>query len=848
MHRRRLAFLLTVVVMVLGVALLAWPGDRALSQGVVLVVTSNGDGGDGVCDGSCTLREAIEAANASGGGARVTFRLPSGSLTIRPTRALPLLSSAGTVIDGTTQPGFVGRPVVALEGSGASRASGLVAVVADVEVRGLVVGNFDRYGLAAIGEAAVDSRFVGNWIGLGVDGRSAWPNALGGVALLAGASGTLVGDTCAGCGNRIAGNAAAVGSAQGQTGHGVLIGGTGTLGGRVWGNVIGLDVDGRALPNDDGILVVDGAHAFIGGRVAAARNVVSGNRVAGVELRDTGFLGAVVEGNYVGTDVSGTRAVGNDVGVFVNGTSPGVLIGGAVVSARNVISGNRVGVAVEQRASGVRLHGNLVGLDATGRVAVGNTEDGVSVIAGARDTDVGGEFPGEGNWIGGSGNAVVVGGFGTVDVRVRGNVIGLGLDGESVVGNAMGIVVTDAAAVTIGGALVRAGNVVVGSLGSGVVLDGVERAQVRQNRIGIRLDDVAAGNGVGVVVRGGTLDSQVQENRIGGNVGAGISVLGDLTQRNRLTRNVFLTNGGIGIDLRGDGPTPNGSLATPGLGPNQLMARPSIGSFVHDGFAATIVGVGVPRTRVEVYRISTARPPLALAHPSGFGAGQEFLGTTRVDDDGGWTLRLAIDPETPLTVLTVDSAGNTSEFGRNFFPRAPVLLFEGFTPVGWFAESTEATVAFAPLGARLVAAWRFAAATQTWDSYRADLPFLSTLERLVPGDALWVQLDAGRRVVWEQPPAVVGERAVELRPGLNFATWTGPSQDVEEALMSLGDAVEAVFRWNRGIRRFELVLPRLPFADQAPSLDPGDVVWVRMARPGVWQQAGEDVESMVVVN
>jgi hypothetical protein len=209
---------------------------------------------------------------------------------------------------------------------------------------------------------------------------------------------------------------------------------------------------------------------------------------------------------------------------------------------------------------------------------------------------------------------------------------------------------------------------------------------------------------------------------------------------------------------------------------------------------------------------------------------------------------LAIDPETPLTVLSVDSAGNTSEYGRNFIPPVPVLLVAGFTPVGWFAGSTAASEAFAPLGERLVAAWRFEAATQTWASYRADFPFLSTLERLEPGDALWVQLRAGRRVVWEQPAFTIGERAVPVRAGLNFATWTGPSTGVEAALAGLGDGVEAVFRWNRGILRFELVSPRLPFEDLAAPLVSGDVVWVRMARSGVWLQAAQAGAGVVVVN
>src|SRR6185436_295872 len=47
-------------------------------------------------------------------------------------------------------------------------------------------------------------------------------------------------------------------------------------------------------------------------------------------------------GNYVGTDSSGSLAVSNSIGgAFVGGGSRSNVIGGAMASARNVFSGNR---------------------------------------------------------------------------------------------------------------------------------------------------------------------------------------------------------------------------------------------------------------------------------------------------------------------------------------------------------------------------------------------------------------------------------------------------------------------------------------------------------------------------
>ena len=807
----------------------------ASAQMATLTVTSAADPGDGVCDETCTLRDAILEANARPGPDRIEFAIGSGPATIRPRQPLPFLEDPGTVVDGTSQPGYAGRPLIMLDGRNAPLASGIVSVVAESEIRGLAVGNFVRYGLAAIGEEADGNRFLGNWVGVSLDGRTAAPNQLSGIAVLAGADNAEVGGSCDGCGNRLAGN-----GVPARTGHGLLIGGVGTVGARIVGNLVGLDAQGNALPNDDGILVVDGAHATIGGRSAAERNVVSGNTVAGIELRDTSFLILRVEGNYVGLDETGSRRIPNDVGIFVNGTATNVRVGAPVASAANVVSGNRVGIALEQQASAIVVQGNVIGLDATGRTALPNAEDGISVVAAAREIQIGGAAAGEGNWIAGNVNGIVIADGTTTDVRVEGNVLGLALDGQTPVPNETGIRVLEAAEVVIGGAR-GAGNIIVASENSGVLLENVRRAVVRGNRIGLRANDAPVGNGVGVTLRGGALENLVQENRIGGNVGAGIQVLGEATQRNRLTRNVFLTNVGIGIDLAGDGPSPN-DADDADTGPNTMINAPVITDVTHDGMTATVGGTGAPRRRVEVYRISPPRPPFADPHPSGFGAGGEFLGVVRVGDDGVWSVALSMDPGTPVTALAVDGAGNTSEFARNFFPEPPVLLAAGFTPAGWFGPTTAARDAFAPLGDRLIAAFRFNGAAQRWDIYRPGLPFLSTLEELRLGDALWVRLSPGPRTVWSQPAAEAGARAVTLQRGLNFVTWTGPGIAVEGALRELGDRVETVFRWNGILRRFELVAPVLPLPGVERVLRPRDLLWVRVAQSVTWEQPGRAAE------
>ncbi|MYG90900.1 MAG: hypothetical protein F4188_05475 [Chloroflexi bacterium] len=124
-------------------------------------------------------------------------------------------------------------------------------VAAGSMVRGIGVFGFEPYGIGVEGVDASQVTIDANWIGLRPDGTAS-ANRLSGVAVIGGASGARVSN------NRIAGN-----SVQERTGHGIVIGGGGSVDAVVSGNVIGISGDGSPLPNDDGILVVDSAQATI---------------------------------------------------------------------------------------------------------------------------------------------------------------------------------------------------------------------------------------------------------------------------------------------------------------------------------------------------------------------------------------------------------------------------------------------------------------------------------------------------------------------------------------------------------------------------------------------------------
>src|SRR5215211_7077295 len=91
----------------------------------------------------------------------------------------------------------------------------------------------------------------------------------------------------------------------------------------------------------------------VGGTTAGARNIISGNSNFGVYIH-SGASDNKVMGNYIGTDKTGTVAMGNDVdGVLVYESASSNTIGDTDSDAGNLISGNGSnGVDISGGASG----------------------------------------------------------------------------------------------------------------------------------------------------------------------------------------------------------------------------------------------------------------------------------------------------------------------------------------------------------------------------------------------------------------------------------------------------------------------------------------------------------------
>ena len=375
---------------------------EAASPATTFVVTNVNNSGPG------SLRQAILDANANPGVDLITFNIAGPSLLIQPQLSLPSITDP-VVIDGSTQPGFSGTPLIELNGPMAP-GPGLFVNAPGSTIRSLVINGFDNGGII-IGPSGSGSHIEGCYIGTNVAGLLAVPNGGNGIAVTS--SNSVIGGTTAAARNVISGNSSA--------GISVIVfccsGQSGSISGNIiQGNYIGLKANGTAaLGNQrEGITITtDGPDAaligtLVGGTAPGAGNVISGNRMDGIFISSFSTINTVVQGNLIGTNFNGMAAVSNDGdGVRID-LARNSLIGGSVPEARNVISGNGrngsgaaggngVSLGRSINSSGNSLRGNFIGTNASGTGPLRNLENGVYV--GGVNSTVGGTGSGDANVI-----------------------------------------------------------------------------------------------------------------------------------------------------------------------------------------------------------------------------------------------------------------------------------------------------------------------------------------------------------------------------------------------------------------------------------------------------------------
>ena len=201
-------------------------------------------------------------------------------------------------------------------------------------------------------------------------------------------------------------------------------------------NTLAVGNDARLLVELDGTNAGSNSNGLVlrGGGSTVKGLVINRFDDRGISIQPNG--GNFIEGCFVGTDATGTVDLGNRVGgvfVFVSSNN---TIGGTTPAARNVVSGNGVnGVDIRNEqgsaATGNQIIGNYIGTGATGTKAIGNVVNGVQISQ--SNNTVGGTALGAGNVIANNGdNGVSVVGANSGGNAVFGNSIygnaGLGID------------------------------------------------------------------------------------------------------------------------------------------------------------------------------------------------------------------------------------------------------------------------------------------------------------------------------------------------------------------------------------------------------------------------------------
>lgn len=397
---------------------------------------------NGGTDGLISLREAIVAANNTPGADTITFNIGTGTQTINVLSALPQINSIIS-IDGTSQTGYAGTPLIVLNGMSAGAATPgleLISGSALSTVRGLVINNFDSSAIQILNTSNV--AVVGNYLGTNQTGTTAAGNQVG--VFISNASNNVIGGNLAADRNVISGN----------TVDGVQILGTGSMNNWVGGNYIGLDASGTVdIGNtNQGVAIFGGASSnTVGGTTVGTRNVISGNNGAGVRISDAATSANRVEGNFIGTNAVGTGAIGNSLqGVEIYGAVNNT-IGGSVAGTGNLISGNLSdGILISFAADGNVIQGNTIGLNAAGSTVLANGQEGIQVWEGSINTMIGGATSQTRNIIAGNGlQGIVVFGTATGTVMISNTIYGngaLGIDlgGDGVTSNDPGDVDTGA--------------------------------------------------------------------------------------------------------------------------------------------------------------------------------------------------------------------------------------------------------------------------------------------------------------------------------------------------------------------------------------------------------------------
>ncbi|MEM7037400.1 MAG: T9SS type A sorting domain-containing protein, partial [Bacteroidota bacterium] len=441
------------------------------------------------------------------------------------------------------------------------------------------------------------------------------------------------------------------------------------------GCFVGLNATGTAAAANslNGIQLENGSDfCTIGGPTPCDGNALSGNGQSGVSANASSSL--TVSGNLIGTNATGMGAVGNGgIGVLITNGSNMATIGGSIQTERNIISNNGTGLGGNGidvgNSSDCVIRNNLVGLDITGAIPMGNAENGIAVNA-ANNITIGGTGTFDGNVIANHNFHAIVLNGGSNNSTVQGNFCGTNAAGTAAIGNDdSGVIVINTSGVQIGGTVPGARNILSGSLSEyGIFVISSDNVVIEGNAIGT---DITGTNPLPNADGGVRLDFNANQNTVGGsapgagnliahNNGYGVGILSANCARNMVSNNTMFCNTGLGIDLNG-------------LGNNNHLT-PTISALSLSGISGTAFGLD----EVQIYYDSTCTATCQ---------GNRLIATVNADAAGNWSYVGPIANNSTVAVVGIRTAApitltnNTSEF---------VCQQVVVTPVEWASFEAEA--------------------------------------------------------------------------------------------------------------------------------------------------------------
>ncbi len=597
-------------------------------------VTSADDTNDGACDAShCSLREAVAAANASPGTDTIAFNLPgSPPYTIAPTSELPSLADP-VLIDGATQPGYAGSPVVVISGESAgSGVAGLNVTAGGSTLRALDLVDWHAAGvrfMAGGGNVLEDSV-----VGLDAGGFSTGAAMMAGVHIRDSSDNVIRRSVLSGNSDGIVIESTAPGLAARNV---------------VQANRIGVDASGALLRANwgYGVSIIGGSDTLVGGPLPEQRNVISGNGEAGVLLEAWSSGGQTVPptgnrviGNFIGSDIGGSALIGGQAHGVKLVAGSGNWIGGPNSGDGNLIAGGGsryTGVFVS--AGGNTIQGNRIGTNASGTAAL-------SFCEGCPEN-----------------NGVLL--WNASNNTVRGNLISANKNGIALFGQ--GQPWPDRPYASASNNVIQGNHI--GVSASGGPLPNQQHGIVLMNHTsGNRIGGTGSGEANTIAHNGGT---GVLLDQFSGDFSAEEPGRGD---GNWIVGNAIYENGGPGIDLdgatspaygdeSGDGITAN-DAGDGDSGLNGLVNKPVLAAAATGG-SATVVNGRVESSPSTAFTVHFYSSP--ACDSSGYGEGQAYLGLATVTTDSAGRADItaslpSVPPGASITATAADGSGSTSEF------------------------------------------------------------------------------------------------------------------------------------------------------------------------------------------